>query len=133
MATKTIDPPERRRWRMDGLARRKERATAGATDARSRRALAVSEVEDISTTDAFWHGALSMRVSIGRSSAFDFWCERHVSDDPWIVVGHFVSDAVEHVVAKDPSLPALPEDLYSGPESPCEGQSLEFHPASSCP
>jgi hypothetical protein len=122
VATTATDPTKRRRWRKGGLVRR-------TTGVRSRRALAVSEVDDIFATNAFWHGAFSMRVSIGSSSAFDFWCARHVNDDPWIVVGHFVSGAVEDVVAKDPSLPALPDDLSSEPESTDQGQSRELHPS----
>lgn len=126
MATTTIDPTERRRSRLSGLLRRKKGAherTIGLTGGRS---LTISEVDDISPRAAFWHGASSMRMSIGSSSGFEFWCERHVSHDPWIVVGHFLSDALERVVAGDPSLPALPDDLYSEPKSTPEGRSLEF-------
>lgn len=130
MGTTTIDPTERRRSRIGGLLRRKERAhecTIGLKGGGS--SLTISEVDDISPRAAFWHGASSMRTLIGSSSGFEFWCERHVSHDPWVVVGHFFSDALERVVAENRSLPPLPDDLYSKPESTPEGRSLEFHPS----
>lgn len=38
------------------------------------------------------------------------------SEGPWVTVGGFLAEAVKETVANHPSLPPLPEDLYSKPE-----------------
>ena len=39
----------------------------------------------------------------------------HVAE-PWVVVGSYICDALKEEVATEPSLPALPENLYSAPD-----------------
>lgn len=42
--------------------------------------------------------------------------EPGTDESPWVAVGGFVVDALKEAVADDPSLPELPEDLYSAPD-----------------
>ena len=54
---------------------------------------------------AFSFGAMSFDPPVTRDA-----------EGPWATVGRFLAEAVKETVANHPSLPPLPEDLYSEPE-----------------
>ena len=71
-----------------------------------------------SKLDCFLSGASSV-VSplIGHAWPDDSHSWSRTDESPWAAVGGFVVDALKEAVADDPSLPELPEDLYSAPDS----------------
>ena len=85
----------------------------------------VFRIHKASAFDGFLFGACSIGSSIWDGPpARSRFSPSVAKDDPWDSVGHFVSNALIQTVEAHPSLPALPDDLYS-PVSVFRGTEIE--------
>lgn len=82
----------------------------------------LSELES-SERDAFWSGAaLVLGVS---PHPVPHRLRIFTRGDPWRVVGDCLVRSLKFIVANDPSLPPLPDDLYLMPESRSKRDMIE--------
>ena len=117
-------------------ARRKARARRKVMTAREtlaeREALAshtISETfvfseAEFSKREAFLSGAALVLGVSARPLSHRLRVPRQ-REDPWSVVGQCLARSLKVVVGNDPSLPPLPDNLYSMPESPNQRDVIE--------